>query len=201
MRAGWSSRLSFSISLPGGSKMKIKTIHITLAAVIAAAYVVLTLPFAQFAFGGPFQFRLSEALTVLPALTPAAIPGLFLGCLLANMLNPQNLGPIDIIGGSLATLLAAWLTWLIKRKLSDRGDLRLRRWANPLALVPPVLVNALVVGLYLPYLLSEPGVTPDVSLIGLFMGSIAVSEAGVIYLIGFPLLIGLQKARLKFLQP
>lgn len=180
--------------------MKIKTTHITLAAVIAAAYVVLTLPFAQFAFGGPFQFRMSEALTVLPALTPAAIPGLFLGCLLANLLNPQNLGPIDIIGGSLATLLAAWLTWLVKHKLGDRGELRLRRWSNPLALVPPILVNALAVGFYLPYLLSEPGTTPDATLIGTFMGAIAVSEAVVIYLIGLPLLIGLQKARLKFLQ-
>ncbi len=83
---------------------------LTQAAVIAAAYVVLTLPFAQFAFG-MIQFRLAEALTVLAAMTPAAIPGLFLGCLLANTLNPMSLGPVDIILGSLATLISAVVTW------------------------------------------------------------------------------------------
>jgi uncharacterized membrane protein len=183
----------------GGKKMKFRTIDLTLAALVASAYVVLTLPFAQFAFGGPFQFRLSEALTVLPVLTPVAIPGLFLGCIIANLLNPQNLGPVDIICGSLATLLAAWLTWLVRKKLDSRPNLAGRRWADPLALVPPVLVNALVVGFYLPFLLGEPGTMPNAAVIAGFMGSIAVSEAAVVYLVGFPLLLGLRRAKFKFL--
>jgi len=62
------------------------TLYLATSAVIAALYVVLTLPFAQFAFG-PIQFRLAEIMVVLPILTPAAIPGLTLGCFLANLLN------------------------------------------------------------------------------------------------------------------
>jgi uncharacterized membrane protein len=178
--------------------MNVKIRYITLAAAISAVYVVLTLPFAQIAFGGPIQFRLSEALTVLPILTPAAIPGLFLGCLLANMLNPQNLGPIDIVFGSLATLLAAWLTWLIKQKTAGRD--RIKRWSDPLALLPPVVINALIVGFYLPWLLKSSGQPPGWLEIAGFMASIALSQAIVIYLIGYPLLLGLRKARLSILD-
>jgi uncharacterized membrane protein len=170
-----------------------KTVLITQAAIIAAAYVVLTLPFAQIAFGGPIQFRLAEALAVLAALTPAAIPGLFLGCLLANWFNPQSLGPIDIIFGSLATLTAAWLTWHLYRSLKTRP--RLQRWATPLALLPPVLVNALVVGLYLPFLL--PDQERSLPVIAGFMLSIALSQTVVIYGIGWPLLLGLRRTRLN----
>ena len=92
--------------------MNKKVFNLALAGVLAALYIILTLPFAQFAFG-MVQFRLAEILTVLPILTPAAIPGVFIGCLLANFLNPQNLGLIDILGGSLTTLVAAYLTWKI----------------------------------------------------------------------------------------
>lgn len=168
---------------------------LTQAAAISAAYVVLTLPFAQIAFGGPIQFRLAEALAVLPLLTPAAIPGLFLGCFLANLLNPQNLGPVDIICGSLATLLAAWLTVRIKRRLE--GRLARQVWADLLALLPPILVNALVVGSYLPWLLAGPGRQPAAWEIAGFMLSIAASQAVVIILIGYPLLLGLKRAGLK----
>ena len=93
------------------------TSYLATSGVIAALYVVLTLPFAQFAFG-PIQFRLAEIMTVLPIFSPAAIPGLTIGCFLSNLLNPDNLGPIDIIFGSLATLLAA--TWT--RSIFAKGD-------------------------------------------------------------------------------
>ncbi|NLZ71826.1 MAG: QueT transporter family protein, partial [Clostridiaceae bacterium] len=94
--------------------MNKKIFNLVLSGVLAAMYVILTLPFAQIAFG-MVQFRLAEILTTLPILTSAAIPGVFIGCLLANFLNPQNLGLIDILGGSLTTLLAAFLTWKIGR--------------------------------------------------------------------------------------
>src|SRR5690554_5474511 len=130
--------------------MRRKTYDLTLSAIIAAAYVVLTLPFAQFSFG-IVQFRLAEAMTALAVLTPAAIPGLTLGCLLANLLNPMNLGPVDIIGGSLATFVAAFISWKISQRFRRRQDsyISVRELSlskRALAVTPAVVVNALVVG-------------------------------------------------------
>ena len=117
--------------------MKNKNVlFLTQAAMIAAIYVVLTYVFAAFSFG-EIQVRLSEALTILPVFTPAAIPGLFIGCLLGNMLGGA-LVP-DIIFGSLATLVGAFFTWKL-------------RSAHPfLAPVPPIVANTLVVPFVLKY--------------------------------------------------
>ena len=138
--------------------MKRSVQFLTRSAVIAAAYLVLTLPLAQIAFG-PIQFRLAEALTVLAAITPSAVPGLFVGCLISNLMNPQNLGPVDIVFGSLATLLAAWLTWQMNVRLLGRPGQsqpgggktgRIRQtsvwFRHLLVLSPAVWVNAIVVG-------------------------------------------------------
>ena len=100
------------------------------AAVIAAIYVVLTLLFAPFSYG-EVQVRLSEALTILPVFTPAAVPGLFVGCLLSNILGGCIVP--DIIFGSLATLTGAVFTSL------------LRNQSRFLAPLPPILANALIV--------------------------------------------------------
>ena len=100
------------------------------AAVIAAIYVVLTLLFAPFSYG-EVQVRLSEALTILPVFTPAAVPGLFVGCLLSNMLGGCIVP--DFIFGSLATLTGAVFTYL------------LRNQSRFLAPLPPILANALIV--------------------------------------------------------
>ena len=100
------------------------------AAMSAAIYVVLTLVFAPFAYG-EVQVRLSEALTILPVFTPAAIPGLFVGCLLSNILGGCIVP--DIIFGSLATLTGAVFTYL------------LRNQSRFLAPLPPILANALIV--------------------------------------------------------
>ena len=100
------------------------------AAVIAAIYVVLTLLFAPFSYG-EVQVRLSEALTILPVFTPAAVPGLFVGCLLSNILGGCIVP--DIIFGSLATLTGAVFTYL------------LRNQSRFLAPLPPILSNALIV--------------------------------------------------------
>lgn len=165
---------------------------ITQAAVIAAAYVILTLPFAQFAFG-PVQFRLAETLTTLAALTPAAVPGLFLGCLLTNLMYPSGLGIIDVIFGSLATLAAAWLTWQLQQRLPQPPAMKL--WLRRvLVLLPAAVVNALVIGFYLPFLLPDITVAPLVTIS--FMFSIFISELVVIYLIGLPLMMAIDKSGL-----
>lgn len=173
--------------------MKKSTLFLTQSAIIAAAYLVLTLPFAQFAFG-QIQFRLAEALTVLAALTPAAIPGLFLGCLLTNTIFPSGLGMIDIIFGSLATLLAAWLTWFLQNKLPGQDKEKMRKGQlarRIIVLLPPAVINGLVVGFYLPFLIPDTTVTPFV--IAGFMLSIFISECIVIYLIGLPLMLALKR--------
>lgn len=118
-------------------KMKnTKTLLIAQAAMIAAVYVVLTFVFAPFSFG-EIQVRISEALTILPVFTPAAVPGLFVGCLLGNMLGGAVLP--DIIFGSLATLIGAL------------GTRALRNSKPFLAPLPPILANALVVPFVLRY--------------------------------------------------
>lgn len=174
--------------------MNKKVLYLTQAGLIAALYCVLTLVLAPISFG-VFQFRLSEALMLLCAFMPSAIPGVTLGCLLSNLLNPMNLGPIDIFGGSLATLLAAWVTWNIAARFFERGMQRVeltdrkKLWAHPLyyALpLPSIVFNGLIVGVYLTYLLEPGHVT--LSLILTNMAVFSVCEAAVVYLLGLPLL-------------
>ncbi|MDO5015479.1 MAG: QueT transporter family protein [Eubacteriales bacterium] len=179
---------------------------LVLAAAIAALYVLLCLPFASFSFG-IIQFRLAEALTVLPAFSSAAVPGVFLGCLLSNLFNPDNLGIVDILGGSLTSLLAAFLTYVLSRNYrknllearSPRTEAQaeLSAWKmrtyRVLALMPPVVFNAIVVGTYLPYLLLEnPGAGEVIASIG----SIFLSQTLAIYGIGLALMLALEKAKL-----
>ncbi len=177
------------------------------AGLVAALYVTLCLPFASFSFG-LVQFRLAEALTVLPALSAGAVPGLFLGCLLSNILNPNNLGLIDILGGSLATLAAAALThifarsyrkmltekWTRQRRKDDEGYIWKMRFLRFVILLPPVVVNAVIVGSYLPYLLLEIKPTP-ISVIAT-IGSIFLSQTIVVYTLGLALLLALEKIKL-----
>jgi uncharacterized membrane protein len=127
---------------------------ITRAAVIAALYVALVLVFQPVSFG-PVQFRVAEALTLLPFLMPEAIPGLFVGCLIANVFG--GFGLLDIVLGSAATLAAAFLTFRAPNK-----------W---LAAIAPVAVNGLVVGAYLSFLTGMP--------IYLSVAYVALGEAGV----------------------
>lgn len=105
---------------------KLPVRDITLAALIAALYAVLTMLLPAY---GEIQMRVSEAMTVLPFLFPAAVPGLVVGCFIANLFSPYSL---DIVFGTLATLLACILT----RHMPNR-------W---LASLPPVICNALIVG-------------------------------------------------------
>lgn len=110
---------------------KITPVFITRAALIAAIYVVLTVFVNSFGLAnGAIQIRVSEALCILPIFTPAAIPGLFIGCLISNTVTGCVIW--DIIFGSLTTLTAAFLTYKLKN-------------TRLLYLLPPILGNAIVV--------------------------------------------------------
>ena len=115
--------------------MKNKSVlFMTQAAMIATIYVVLTVVFAPFSFG-QVQVRISEALTILPFFTPAAIPGLYIGCLIGNIIGGAILP--DIIFGSLATLIGAVFTYLLRKK------------SQFLCVLPPIVSNIVIVPLVL----------------------------------------------------
>lgn len=123
--------------------MKKKTLRIAYAAIIAALYVALTLVSELFGMAsGMIQFRLSEALTVLPFFTAAAIPGLSIGCLLAN---PLTGSAADALFGTLATLLGAIGTFLLARIpfCKKKGAL--------LCTLPPIIFNILIIPPVLKY--------------------------------------------------
>ena len=145
--------------------------------IIAALYATITILLAPISYG-PIQVRLSEALTVLPYITPAAIPGLFIGCLVANVYG--GLGIADIVGGSFFTLLAATFTFLLSKAKRPI-----------LAPLPPVVINALGVSLYLHLLFKLP--------YWLTVLYIAIGEFIACYVLGYPLLQMLLK-RKKFLE-
>ena len=153
---------------------------ITTAGIIAALYTVLTLLAVILGIGtfsfGPIQLRISEALTILPAFTPAAIPGLFLGCLISNIVGAFGFGTglLDIIFGSLATLLAAYLSYLLRNK----------KWLVPL---PPVIINAVVVGFILNITLNFP--------LAESMLSVGAGQVGACYVLGMILYYVLDKNR------
>lgn len=118
------------------------TKHIAFGGIIAALYVALT--FAASALGlasGVIQFRLSEALCILPAFTPAAIPGLYIGCFLANLLTGCAIW--DVVFGSIATLLGAIGTWFLRKN-------------RFLACIPPIVSNMFIIPLVLQYVYGVP---------------------------------------------
>ncbi len=135
--------------------MKKETVKLTQAALIAALYVVLTFV-SQFAglASGAIQLRLSEALTVLPLLMASAIPGLTVGCLLANFLTGCALW--DIIIGSFATLLGALGTYAVRKKAPYWGPI-FPILANVI-LVPPVLRYVYGVEGSIPYFMVTVGI-------------------------------------------
>ncbi len=147
--------------------MNLSSRYIAQVGIIASLYGAITIVLAPISYG-PIQLRVSEALTVLPYLTPAAIPGLFVGCVVANIYG--GLGLYDIVGGSLCTLLAAFLTYFISRTKKPI-----------LAPLPPVFVNALGVSFYLHILFKLP--------YWITVAYIAVGEIGACFVLGYPLLL------------
>ena len=141
-----------------------KVLFMVQAAAIAAIYVVLTVVFAPLSFG-EVQIRFAEGLTVLPCFTPAAIPGLFIGCVIGNFMGGAI--PVDIICGSLATLAGALLSYALRK----------HKFLVPL---PPIIANTLVVPFVLFY---GYGVNLPIPFMMLTVGVGEVVSCGVIGLI------------------
>jgi uncharacterized membrane protein len=174
-----------------------RTRYIVRAGMIAATYGAVTLlgMYLPFNLGwGLVQFRVSEALTVLAFFTPAAIPGLTLGSVIANALNPAAIWPLsalDVVFGSLGTLIGAWWTWRF-------------RASTALGLAGPVVANALIVPAYLPFVLAGLGLY-RIPLVGLdvegswlamyLLGvvTVGVGQAVVVYGLGWGLLGALRR--------
>lgn len=178
---------------PNSTKKQLTPTRITRIATIAALYAALTLTCMVFLGGlswGPVQLRISEAVCVLALLTADAVPGLALGCAIANIANialsgTGLLGLLDVVFGTLATTLGALVTW----RLRDRPSL---------ALLGPVLTNGLIVPAYLPLLLQGlgfytipftsialDGAYPAMYLFGLV--ATGLGEGLVLYVLGLPL--------------
>ena len=140
---------------------------VTRAGVIGALYAAITLLLAPISYGN-IQCRVSEALCILPWFFPETAWGLFVGCILANLIGGN--GPLDIVFGSLATLFAC----LITARIKPRG----------FALLPPVVVNAVMVGAMLAYV-----ITPDAfwASFPVFALEVGVGEAVAMYALGLPL--------------
>ncbi len=151
-----------------------KALFITQAAVIAALYVVLVVIFNYISFG-PIQFRVAEALTILPYFTPAAIPGLFIGCILANVIGGAVIW--DIIFGSIATLIGAVFTYLLRNK------------SKFLAPLPPVLANTIIVPWVLKYAYGAE------EMVWFMAVTVGIGEILACYVLGMILLFALNKVR------
>ncbi|MDO4343973.1 MAG: QueT transporter family protein [Eubacteriales bacterium] len=150
-----------------------KVLFVVQAAAIAAVYVVLTMVFAPLSFG-EVQVRFAEALTVLPFFTPAAIPGLFVGCVIGNFLGGAI--PVDIICGSIATLIGACGSYAVRKY----------KFLVPF---PPIIANTAIVPLVLFY---GYGINLPIPLMMLSVGAGEVLSCGVL---GFVVLFALEKYR------
>lgn len=149
-------------------KRNLKLTYLAQSGIIAAVYAALTLLFYPLSFGLS-QLRVSEGLCVLPFFTPAAVPGLFVGCIIANVFG--GFGLLDIVCGSLATLLSAYCTYKIKNRY--------------LAPLPAVLFNAVIVGAELAYLMNLPFWSTALA--------VGAGQAVSCYVLGLPLLFALEK--------
>lgn len=137
------------------------------AAAIAAVYTVLTMVFAPISFG-PVQFRIAEILCILPFFTPAAVPGLFLGCFLSNMLC--GAAGLDIIFGSLATLIGAAGSYMLRNH-------------KALVCVPPILANTIIIPWVLRFAYGSPDLIPYAMLTVLIGEIMAIGVLGNILLV------------------
>ena len=164
------------------------------AGIIAALYVAFTYAFMPFAFG-PFQIRPAEALCILPLFYIEAVPALYVGCMISNLASPYFF--YDVIIGSLVTLLAALITYMVGRVLNN----------EPLKLgiggIFPVLFNALFIPLIIVFLCGgADGYSSAWTAYFAFASSIFLTEAVWIYALGTPLYFSLRRIRknVRFLQ-
>ena len=155
-------------------KRNAKTVFLCQGAIIAALYFVLTYAINAFGLGsGAIQVRVSEMLCILPIFTPAAIPGLYLGCLISNLLTPDVVA-LDIIVGPIATLIGALGTYFLRK--------------YPIvATLPPVLANALIVPFVLAYGYGAEEAIP------LMMLTVGIGEIISVCVLGTVLYFSLRK--------
>lgn len=153
--------------------------YVVQAAMIAAIYVVLVIIFNYWSYG-VIQFRIAEALTILPYFTPAAIPGLFVGCFIANLMGGAVVA--DLIFGSLATLIGAAGSYLIGKYVPKKAG----KW---MVGIPPIIANMLIIPFVLKWGYGMPEGIPYM------MFTIGVSEFIVCGIIGEVLLAVLEKYR------
>jgi uncharacterized membrane protein len=159
--------------------MRNKVMYITTAAMIAAIYTALTLAGVGFAYGS-VQFRFSEALSILPVFTPAAIPGLTIGCVIANLIGPYGIA--DVVLGSIATLLSALFAYATRN---------IRVWKLPLlAPLGAVVFNAFIVSAII-FFFTPENVAYFISVIWIGLGQLASC-----YGLGIPLFYILDKSKL-----
>ncbi len=157
--------------------MKLSTRELVTVSVIGAVYAALTLvnPLAY----GPIQFRFSEVLCILPFFLPTSALGLTVGCVVANLIGPY--GALDIIFGSLATLLAGLCTAAIGSKARKRGKIG---WGACIGVcLMPVVFNAPIVGAVIAYASTELAFQKGFVLYGAQVG---LGEAGVMLVLGLP---------------
>ena len=164
--------------------MNIKTQKLITAAVIGALYAVLTMALSPVSYG-PLQFRLSEALCILPYFLPYTAWGLFFGCVIANLVSAA--GILDIVFGSLATLFAC----LCMAKLGKRQSIR----TKVLACAMPVIWNGLIVGAVLCYAMTDLMPWNNFVPFLIYAGQVAVGELVVMYAVGLPLMQYLPKQK------
>ncbi len=168
---------------------KKSTLYLVQAAIIAALYATLTILQNVLLPGSAsmaVQFRVSEVLTVLALFTPAAIPGLTVGCVIANISSLSVLGPYDMIFGSLASLLAGATMYLLRNK---------RIFSLPiLSALMPALANGILVGFEIEFFFVEGGFHfGDFLLQG---GLVALGELAVLFVLGLPLAKLIEKQKL-----
>jgi len=155
------------------------TLNLAYAAVLAAVYAVITYMTAPISFG-PIQFRISEALCILPVFMPAAVPGLFVGCFLANFLSGAAI--MDVVFGSIATLIGAIGT----RALRNKGVL---------AAVPPIVSNALIIPFVLRYAYGVEDLIPFMML------TVGIGEVISVGILGNALRTVLERCGKRFFVP
>ena len=161
--------------------MKKNVLFLTYGAVIAALYTVLTVLAGSLNLAnGVIQVRFSEALTILAAFTPAAIPGLWIGCILSNILTGCHY--LDVIFGSLATLIGAIGTYLLTHTRKENSLVfRPGKVSMALAPLPPVLSNTIIVPFILSYVYQFEGSIP------FFMVTVGAGEILSCYVLGLAL--------------
>ena len=160
--------------------------RLTFAALIAASYAVITILTASFAYG-PIQFRIAEALCILPFFMPFTTWGLFVGCILANLLSP--VGIMDVIFGSLATLGCCLCTAAIGRGWDGKS------WGKCIAAcLMPVVWNAVVIGLLLALFYAEEG-KAKLALFFIYGAEVGLGELAVMFVLGLPLMRALPKTK------